>query len=71
MLCSKVSVKNISLDKKPLSKGTPAIDAEATIANVAVIGMYFHSPLILRMSREPDSWSIIPAAINNDALKIA
>ncbi|KAK0352113.1 hypothetical protein LTR94_022159 [Friedmanniomyces endolithicus] len=30
------SVKNISLDKKPLVKGTPAIDAAVTIVKVAV-----------------------------------
>lgn len=31
-----VSAKNISLDRKPLSSGTPAIEALATIASVAV-----------------------------------
>src|SRR5690554_3410103 len=34
-----VSVKNISLEIKPLSKGTPAMEAAATEAKVAVIGM--------------------------------
>jgi hypothetical protein len=31
--------KNISLDRKPLSSGTPAMAAAATMARVAVIGM--------------------------------
>src|SRR5690606_39690909 len=33
-----VSAKNISFDKNPLSSGTPAIAAAATVASVAVIG---------------------------------
>ena len=48
-----VSAKNISLDKKPLSRGTPAIAAAATMARVAVIGMRRYSPLSRRMSRVP------------------
>jgi hypothetical protein len=46
------SVKNISLDRKPLVSGTPAIDAAATMDSVAVQGMYFQSPPSWRMSRE-------------------
>jgi hypothetical protein len=34
-----VSAKNISFDKKPLSSGTPAIAAHATMASVPVMGM--------------------------------
>ena len=34
-----VSAKNISFDRKPLSRGTPAIAAAATMASVAVIGI--------------------------------
>ena len=50
-----VSAKNISFEMKPLSNGTPAIAAAATIASVAVIGMNFHKPLRRRMSRVPVS----------------
>ena len=49
----RVSVKNISLDRKPFSNGTPAMAAEATMASTAVYGMYFHRPLMRRMSRVP------------------
>ena len=34
-----VSAKNISFDRNPLSSGTPAMAAVATIASVAVMGM--------------------------------
>ncbi|MNE48824.1 hypothetical protein D3C80_1433120 [compost metagenome] len=70
-LMNTVSAKNISLDRKPLSSGTPAIEALATIARVAVNGIRRIRPLSLRMSRVPLSWSMIPAAMNNDALKVA
>ena len=63
--------KNISLLRKPLSSGTPAIAPAATIASAPVHGMYFHKPLSLRMSREPVSWSMMPAAMNREALKVA
>ena len=66
-----VSAKNISFERKPLSSGTPAMAAAATIARVAVIGMNRQSPLNRRMSRVPVSWSMIPAAMNNDALNVA
>ena len=33
--------------------------------------MYRHSPLMRRMSRVPVSWSMMPAAMNSDALKVA
>ncbi len=66
-----VSAKNISLDRKPLSNGTPAIAALATMARVAVNGISRTRPLSLRMSRVPLSWSMIPAAMNSDALKVA
>ena len=49
------SAKNISLERKPLSSGTPAIAAAATMASVPVIGMKRQSPLSLRMSRVPVS----------------
>ena len=68
--CS-VSAKNISFERKPLSSGTPAIAAEATIASAAVSGMYLWSPCSRRMSREPVSWSMTPAAMKSEALKIA
>ena len=45
--------------------------AAATIARVAVIGMNRNRPLRRRMSRVPDSWSMMPAAMNSDALKVA
>ena len=65
------SVKNISLDKKPLVKGTPAMDAAATMDSVAVQGMSDHRPPSLRMSREWVSWSTMPAIMNSEALKVA
>ncbi|MCY1176626.1 hypothetical protein D9M73_169070 [compost metagenome] len=71
MFCARVSPKNISLLRKPLSSGTPAMDADATIASTAVCGRYFHMPLMRRMSRLPVSWSMIPAAMNSEALKVA
>ena len=66
-----VSAKNISFDRKPLSSGTPAIDALATMARVAVNGISLNRPLRLRMSRVPLSWSMMPAAMNSEALKVA
>ena len=45
--------------------------AAATMASVAVIGMKRHSPLRRRMSRVPLSWSMMPAAMNSEALKVA
>ena len=33
--------------------------------------MYLNSPLMRRMSRVPHSWSMMPAAMNSEALKIA
>lgn len=48
-----VSAKNISLDKNPLSSGTPAIAALATIASVAVTGIIRRRPESHRMSRVP------------------
>ena len=65
------SEKNISLDRNPFRSGTPAIAAAATIASVAVIGMKRYRPDSRRMSRVPDSWSMMPAAMNRDALKVA
>ena len=65
------SVKYISLDKKPLVSGTPAMDAAATMARVAVQGMNFHKPPNCRMSREWVSWSTMPATMNSGALKVA
>ena len=66
-----VSPKNISFDRKPFNSGTPAMAAAATIARVAVIGMHLNSPFSLRMSRVPASWSMMPAAMKSDALKVA
>ena len=71
MPASKASAKNISLDRKPLSSGTPAMAPEATMARVAVIGIAWRSPLSRRMSRVPVSWSMMPAAMNSDALNTA
>jgi len=50
-----VSAKNISFDRKPLSSGTPAIEADATIASAAVTGIARRSPRSTRMSRVPVS----------------
>ena len=66
-----VSAKNISLDRKPLSSGTPAMAALAMMASVAVIGMACARPFNRRMSRVPVSWSMMPAAMKSDALKVA
>ena len=66
-----VSAKNISFDRKPLRSGTPAIEALATIASVAVNGISLIRPLSLRMSRVPLSWSMMPAAMNSEALNVA
>jgi len=33
--------------------------------------MYFHSPFSWRMSREPVSWSMMPAAMKSEALNVA
>ncbi|MNP00790.1 hypothetical protein D3C76_925860 [compost metagenome] len=66
-----VSAKNISLDRNPLSRGTPAMAALATMARVAVNGISRNSPLRRRMSRVPLSWSMMPAAMNSEALKVA
>jgi hypothetical protein len=68
---STASAKNISLEMKPLSKGTPAMAALATMASVPVIGRYLKSPLNRRMSRVPVSWSMMPAAMKSEALKVA
>jgi hypothetical protein len=65
------SVKNISFEMKPLSSGTPAIAALATMASVPVTGRWRHRPLRRRISRVPVSWSMIPAAMNSEALKVA
>lgn len=66
-----VSAKNISFDRNPLSSGTPAIAAAATIASVPVMGRALKRPFRRRMSRVPVSWSTMPVAMNSDALKVA
>ena len=68
---STASAKNISLDKKPLSSGTPAMAALATMASVAVMGIMLRRPDRRRISRVPVSWSMMPTAMNSDALKVA
>ena len=54
-----------------MSSGTPAIAAAATMASAPVCGIERHRPASLRMSRVPVSWSMMPAAMNSDALKMA
>ena len=49
----------------------PAIASEAMIASALVIGMAWRNPPSRRMSRVPVSWSMMPAAMNSDALKVA
>ena len=49
------SAKNISLDRNPLSSGTPAMAALAAMASEAVIGIALPNPLRRRMSRVPVS----------------
>ena len=70
-LADSASAKNISFDRKPLSSGTPAMAAAATMARRAVNGMNRFSPDRRRMSRVPVSWSMMPAAMNSEALKVA
>ena len=41
------------------------------MASVAVIGMKRYRPLRRRMSRVPVSWSMMPAAMNSEALNVA
>src|SRR5699024_2176506 len=62
---------NISLDRKPLSNGTPAMAALAMTASAAVIGITCRKPPNLRRSRVPVSLSTAPAAMNSEALKVA
>ena len=45
--------------------------AAATMASGAVNGMERFRPESRRMSRVPVSWSMMPAAMNSDALKVA
>ena len=55
-LCqSAASAKNISLEMKPFSSGTPAMAAEATTASAPVTGMARINPPRRRMSRVPVS----------------
>ncbi len=67
----RASANSISLDRKPLSSGMPAMASEAMIASALVMGISFRSPPSLRMSRVPVSWSMMPAAMNSEALKVA
>ena len=67
----RASAKNISFERKPLSSGTPAMAAAATRASRAVNGIERFSPERRRMSRVPVSWSMMPTAMNSDALKAA
>ena len=54
-----------------MSSGTPAIAAQATMASVPVIGMKRYKARQRRMSRVPVSWSMMPTAMNSEALKVA
>ncbi|MCW0417786.1 hypothetical protein NB689_003540 [Xanthomonas sacchari] len=65
------SAKNISLDRKPLSSGMPAIDSEAVIASALVTGIQRRRLPSRRMSRVWVSWSMMPAAMNSEALNTA
>jgi hypothetical protein len=49
----------------------PPWPPSATMASVAVIGMAEKRPDSLRMSRVPASWSMMPAAMNSEALNVA
>ena len=60
----------ISLERKPLSSGRPAIEAAATMASVPVIGISQSRPPSRRASRVPVSWSTMPATRNSAALKV-
>jgi hypothetical protein len=59
------------LRQEAVEHGTPAIAALATSASVTVIGIAWTRPLRRRMSRVPVSWSMMPAAMNSDALNVA
>ena len=47
------------------------MDAAATMASVAVIGMALYRPESRPRSRVPVSWSTMPAAMKSEALKVA
>ena len=49
----------------------PAMASEAMIASALVNGISLRRPPSLRMSRVPVSWSMMPAAMNSEALKVA
>lgn len=54
-----------------MSSGTPAIANEAMTASALVNGIRRRRLPSLRMSRVPVSWSMMPAAMNNEALNTA
>jgi hypothetical protein len=54
-----------------LITGTPAIVAQATTASVPVVGMHRNSPSRRHMSQVPVSWSMMPTAMNSEALNVA
>ena len=54
-----------------MSSGIPAIAREAVIASALVMGMNRRRLPSRRMSRVPVSWSMMPAAMNSEALNVA
>ena len=57
-----------SLPTKPSSGGSPAIDAAAAAAVIALPRSDVHSPESRRTSRVPVAWSIVPVTRNSGAL---
>ena len=65
------SASIISFDRKPFSGGMPASDSAAMVPMAKVIGISLRSPPSRLMERVPVSWSMMPAVMNSDALKVA
>ena len=64
------AVKNISLLRKPLNGGRPAMAKLPTTVNVKEIGMNRTSPPSFRISRVPVSWSMIPITMKRAPLNV-
>ena len=60
-----------SLDRKPFSGATPAMDSAVIVPMTKVIGIRRRSPPSRMIERVPASWSIMPAVMNSAALKVA
>lgn len=68
---SRYPAKRFSLETKPSSGGSPAIDAAESPASTADTGITRQRPVSSRMSRLPTSRSMTPTSMNSVALKSA